>query len=205
MMFCLKLDVHPKQRRAAGFTLLEMMICVALLVVISLASASLLRTVLDARGEVRVSMQDLRRLQLGMMLIRRDVLQAVPGRDLDLHLGRNSGLAGYRFGANGVVLALLNADPQWGLVFVRYRYDEAEQKLWREQRLFTQSPDDWSKTLVFDRFVLDEINFYDGYGWSNAWGMDRDAVHLPTAVEWVFSYAQHDAIRLLIPMMTRLE
>ena len=65
------------RRQQSGFTLLEILIAMAIFTLIGLASTNLLTTVIDSNEISNQRFDKLQALQRAMMLIERDVLQAV--------------------------------------------------------------------------------------------------------------------------------
>ncbi len=70
-------------RRQQGFTLLELMLAVAIFALLSVMAYSGLRAILDGRESIEAHQQELGRLQMAMTLLSRDLLQfqARPVRD----------------------------------------------------------------------------------------------------------------------------
>lgn len=116
------------------------------------------------------------------MLMRRDLLNAQYGRDVQL---LQAIFANPAFAATVSMRAvegsmLVNDEKTSGLLQVRYRYDDAAGELWRGVR---EVGAQWVEMLLFEEFMLDDLNFFDGYGWSNSWGIYDSAIARPQAVE----------------------
>lgn len=66
--------------RSSGFTLIEILMAMAIFTLIGLASTSLLTTVIDSDELSTERFDQLQKLQRAMLVIERDLLQAVPRR-----------------------------------------------------------------------------------------------------------------------------
>ncbi|PIP43121.1 MAG: type II secretion system protein GspJ [Deltaproteobacteria bacterium CG_4_10_14_3_um_filter_60_8] len=65
-----------------GFTLLELLVAVAIFAVLAAVGYGSLRTMVDIREQVTRNMDDLAELQVAMTMLQRDVEQAMPGRGI---------------------------------------------------------------------------------------------------------------------------
>lgn len=65
-------------RRSAGFTLLELLVALAVFAVVSAMAYSGLNTVLQTRAQTTVQAERLREIQSALLFLGRDVAQAVP-------------------------------------------------------------------------------------------------------------------------------
>lgn len=65
-------------KRQHGFTLIEIMIAIAIFAMIGIASTALLSRMIDANGASGERFAELEKLQRAMLIIERDLLQAVP-------------------------------------------------------------------------------------------------------------------------------
>lgn len=92
--------LKPVRASEHGFTLIEMMVALALLALISIAGAALVNSVIGARGRVQQRLDRLADLQRAMYLIDADLRQIAPAPILlqgnRLSFGRHAGQ-----GANG--------------------------------------------------------------------------------------------------------
>ena len=65
-----------------GFTLLELLVAVAIFAVLAAVGYGSLRTMVDVREQVTAGMDDLAELQMAITMLQRDVEQAMPGRGI---------------------------------------------------------------------------------------------------------------------------
>lgn len=69
--------MRPARRRPAGFTLLELLIAVAIFAILAVVAYSALSTVLSTRAHTDVQMKHLTQLQTAFTLMQRDIEQTV--------------------------------------------------------------------------------------------------------------------------------
>lgn len=109
-------------KREQGFTLLEVLIALAMFAVLGAATSRLFDTVVRAERQVSAHANELRALQRALALIERDVLHSVSG------LGLEAGVLSVWRGHWANPLALPRSEFQ----AVTYRYERAT--LWRLSR-----------------------------------------------------------------------
>lgn len=175
--------------KQSGFTLLELVVALAIFAVLGLASARLFDTVVRAQQATTSHGQDLRRLQRAFGVIERDALQLASSVVV---LGPTS-------------LQLLRENwrnpqdlPRSERQHVLYRLDD--RVLWRESR----SPE---STTVERQKLLDDVDllswrlFAPQTGWSHVWPVGKDAAANPAqALEVVVSVGRFDQVRRVVSL-----
>ena len=104
-----------------GFTLLEILIAMAIFTLIGLASTGLLTTVIDSNDLSSERFQKLQQLQRAMVILERDIQQAVPraarieGEQQNVVMaGGESDMGGHpRFRAQWLAQPTVHAAPQY--------------------------------------------------------------------------------------------
>ncbi|WP_421524111.1 type II secretion system protein GspJ [Pseudomonas yamanorum] len=175
--------------KQSGFTLLELVIALAIFALLGLASWRLFDTVVRVQRSTAGHEQDLRRLQRAVGVIERDALQ-VDSSVIVL---------------SPTVLQLVRTHwrnpqdlPRSERQQVFYRVDN--RVLWRESRGL-ESP-----TMVRQK-LLDDVGFlswrlYGGEnGWSSVWPVGKGAASAPPqALEVVLSAGRFQQIRRVVPL-----
>lgn len=172
-----------------GFTLLELVIALAIFALLGLASWRLFDTTVRAQQAVASHEQSLRRLQRALGVIERDALQ----------------VASSVIVLSPTALQLVRSNwrnphdlPRSGRQHVLYRVEN--RALWRESRGL-ESPTVERQKLLDD---VDEFNwrlFDPETGWSAAWPVGRGAAAMPPhALEVVLSSGRFKQIRRVWPL-----
>lgn len=162
-------------RRAHGFTLIEILVAVAVLVIMTAAAYGGLNTLMKVREESRDQMQHFKHLQLAMVTLERDVAQAVPRPIRHASGDRAPGMQGsdkdvpvLAFTRGGRPDPLL--EPRSGLE--RVAYDISDDKLVRYfypvlDRTVEQEPE---KQVLLDGVTALHVKFMDAFGqWGGSW------------------------------------
>jgi len=177
--------------RHKGFTLLELLISLAIFSLLGLAGGQLFDGLFRVREQVRQQEQDLRALLRAVAIIERDVLQVIvsPKRQaiqvrhgvLNLHRGNWRNPLGHSRGERQEVSYVIE-----------------QGQLWRHSR----SPDgDYVHKQLLLRDVRSlEWRLYDRkLGWQDQWPTRLPADH-PRALEMVLSVPRLELIRRVIPL-----
>lgn len=187
--------MNGRRSRARGFTLLELLIAMAIFAIMAGMAYGGLKTVIDTRLATQVKAARLRQLQQALYLLNEDLQQAVqrPVRD---ELG--GGEEALRGGNGQEMLSLTRAVPELGpggeanrLRRVSYRFESG--KLYR---LVWNSLDRTQQSRPLRKRILDadamQIRFFGG-DWTTSWPVSGQA--LPNAVEVVFGLSGMGEIR----------
>ncbi|OYT79250.1 type II secretion system protein GspJ [Pseudomonas sp. PGPPP2] len=175
--------------KQAGFTLLELVIALAVFGLLGLASGRLFDTVVRAQQGTASHEQELRRLQRAVGVIERDALQ----------------LASSVIVLGPTTLQLLRSNwrnpqdlPRSERQHVLYRLDN--QVLWRESRSVESSTVERQK-LLDDVRVLSWRLFDRDTGWHRVWPVGKGAAQKPPqALEMVLSVGRFEQVRRVLPL-----
>jgi len=175
--------------KQSGFTLLELVIALAIFALLGLASGRLFDTVVRAQQATTSHEQDLRRLQRAIGVIERDVLQ----------------LASAVIVLGPTTLQLQRGNwrnpqdlPRSERQQVIYRLDN--QMLWRESRGLESSTVERQR-LLDDVRMLNWRLFDRDVGWSYVWPVGKGAAATPPqALEMVLSAGRFEQVRRVLPL-----
>jgi general secretion pathway protein J len=199
-------------RAIAGFTLLELVVAMALFAVVSLMTYSSLRAMLDSRQQVEQQTTRLAAVQLTMARLGRDLGQAVDRSIRDEFGNRQPAFIFHSFMGNGLEFTTSgrrNAGDQRvgsGLQRVAYRLDGGSllRSSWPGlDRDFAAKP--FSQPLL-DRVAGFEVRFLgDNGSWHDQWPpIDvTDSDLLPQAVEVWLELEDWGRMRRLIPLVRK--
>jgi general secretion pathway protein J len=175
--------------KQAGFTLLELVVALAIFSLLGLASWRLFDTVVRVQQGTASHEQDLRRLQRAIGVIERDALQ----------------LASSVIVLTPTSLQLLRSHwrnpqdlPRSERQQVLYRLDN--QALWRESRGLESATVERQK-LLDDVRALSWRLFDRETGWSSVWPVGKGAAATPPqALEVVLSVGRFEQVRRVLPL-----
>lgn len=199
--------MRPESSR--GFTLLELLVAVAILAMIAVGSYRLLAGTVATREQGQQHMQALHDLQKAEMILQRDLLQtaARPIRD---EFGDNQ--PGFLLQQDNVMeftrRGWRNPLQENRSDLVRVRYRVANEQLIRERwtmldRDRASTPE---KTVLLDHVQDFRLQVFANGGWMTLWPTlaqsQKKAVDipLPEAVEITFNLEPYGAVRRVIPL-----
>ncbi|WP_165675612.1 type II secretion system minor pseudopilin GspJ [Metapseudomonas otitidis] len=179
-----------------GFTLLEVLIAIALFSLLGLASYQLLQRVLHSEQRIELHEQQLRSLQRALDILQRDLWQAVP-RSLPDDPSRRQALIGrddrFRLLRGGAANPL--GQPRSDLLLVSHQWEDGE--WWREFR----NPDDGAtrRQRLLQGITLLRLGYIDAQGMRHdSWPAGGGALVLPAAVDLVIDAPGYPELRRVI-------
>lgn len=192
-----------------GFTLLELLIAVAIFAFLALATYRMLSSVLQTDGATRAHEQQLRELVRGMAAFERDVLQAVPrpvrspfGDEQAALLGKDGDGTSLEFTRAGWRNPM--GAPRSRLQRVRWELS-GEQWQRRYWGVLDQAQDSQQQVqAVLDGVTAFKLRYMDRQGqWQSSWpptdGNERERLEqLPRAVELVLEHRRYGEIRRVL-------
>ncbi|MBE1286331.1 type II secretion system minor pseudopilin GspJ [Alteromonas sp. LMIT006] len=152
------------QGRHHGFTLIEILVAVAILAIIAVASSTVLSSVIDSAKASDTQMQELEMLQRSMMVIERDMSQIIAlaprlsGQDNEVVIQGGNGVAdsladGILFTRNGWANPL-QRQPRSNLQGVGYRLNGSNEL----ERIYTFFIDNVTNTEPQTRMLLPNVS-----------------------------------------------
>lgn len=152
------------QGRHHGFTLIEILVAVAILAIIAVASSTVLSSVIDSAEASDTQMQELEMLQRSMMVIERDMSQIIAlaprlsGQDNEVVIQGGNGVAdsladGILFTRNGWANPLQRL-PRSNLQGVGYRLNGSNEL----ERIYTFFIDNVTNTEPQTRMLLPNVS-----------------------------------------------
>lgn len=198
-----------KFTRVRGFTLLEVLVAIAILALVAVGSFQLLAGTVSTRDRGLAHEKNLQALQKAEMLIQRDLLQAV-ARSVRDEFGDVQ--AGFYLPQENVMeftrRGWRNPLQEARSDMVRLRYSVVSGQLIRERwpaldRARASVPE---KTVLLDDIENFHIQVFANGTWGNAWPLltqiqnDKKSIPLPEAVEIRFTRQPWGEIRRVIPL-----
>ena len=191
---------------ARGFTLLEMLVALAIFALIGVAAYSGLDQVLRTRSQVTAAAERLQGVQLAVYLLEQDLAQAV-GRPVRDEFGLEQPALQLGEGEDLLQLTRTGRDNPLGrqraaLQRLAYRLQNGElyRRYW--QRLDRSGVSEPRETLLLDQVEALAVRVLDGEGqWLERWPpLEADPGSLPRAFELRLTLADWGEIRRLIPL-----
>jgi len=178
---------RPMQNnKTQGFTLLELLIAIAVFAIMSVMTYSGLHILLDAKAQTASRSAQLEALQMTLYLLNEDLAQLAPRTIRD-----NYGMVESAFRSNskdGEVLTLTRSVPQWSayptgsqLQRVSYRLEQGSlyRQVWTALDRTQQSQ--YQRRKLMDTNNV-QLRFFDEQ-WLDYWLADSNSLRTPKAVE----------------------
>lgn len=179
-------------RQDAGFTLIEMMVALALTSMIAMAGTALLSSTLKASGRLDDVSATTRNADLSHALMRDDFANIVDDPAL---------FAGNRSGGDATLITLTRKGMSLGtdelvlpaLMKVEYRYFQGNlvRRIWMDTGQTTGTPDYSDRVLASGMESL-QLTYFDGNDWGQDWRADQE--ELPQAVAIRLEYGESDVL-----------
>ena len=175
-----------KKVKLQGFTLLELLIAIAVFAIKSVMTYSGLRILLDAKAQTANRSAQLEALQMTLYLLNEDLAQIAPRSIRD-----NYGIVESAFRSNskdGEVLTLTRSVPQWSayptgsqLQRISYRLEKGSlyRQVWTALDRTQQSQ--YQRRKLLDTSNV-QLRFFDGQ-WQPYWLADTNSLQTPKALE----------------------
>lgn len=196
-----------------GFTLLELLVALAVFAIMSVAAYGGLRSVLFTRAAVEEQSRRLAAVQLAVFRLEQDIGQAVPRGIRDEYGEPQAALLGGELASDRLTLTRAGWDnplgqPRANLQRVAYRLRDG--RLWRLHWdvLDRGGSLDPRETLLLDRVREFRVRFLDQDDWRNDWpptatdedGNTKNPDSLPRAVEIGLTLEDWGEITRLLPL-----
>jgi general secretion pathway protein J len=196
-------------RSMSGFTLLELLIAIAIFALLGLATYRMLDSVLKTDATTRAHELQIRELVRGMAAFERDILQVTPRPARDPFGEQRPALLGEEI--DGVALELSrvgwrNPLGQPRAAVQRVRWELSGEKWQRRYwKVLDQSQDSQPQIQqVLDGVTRMELRYLDGDGnWRNSWppsdgDRDEQQAELPRALELVLEHRRYGELRRVL-------
>lgn len=201
-------------RGSGGFTLLEMLVAMALLALLGLAAALTLNSGLRSQQVMGESIESLQRLQLTQQLLRRDLEQLVvrQGRNERGDVRTQVLVAPAGGDSQGLLLdfyktgrrILSRSSPGSGLERVRYRLRDGQ--LIRESSPLIDTPvgTKWHSATLLEAVADVDLRFFYNHTWVDQWpplhgaAGQGSAAMLPQALELTIETDRYGAVAQIV-------
>lgn len=182
--------MNPNRSKAmnksvCGFTLLEILIAMAVFAIMSVMAYSGLHVLLDARADTSRRSGHLADLQISLYLLGEDLAQAVSRPVRDEYGMEDFGMRG---GANSELLTLTRSIPAWSshqagsrLQRISYRFEKGSLYRMSWTILDRTQQSEYRRRKLIDLKQV-RLRFFD-QDWSDDWS----SAHAPKALEIVFT------------------
>ncbi len=177
-------------RRASGFTLLEILIALFIFTILSMILVSALHNVIGISATTKHHAEQLRRTQMALLIIKRDIEQALDRPIINASGRQEAALVGAPQRIVFTHTGLANPSDLLRSVFQRTSYEYREQGLWRViWPVLDQAP----QTESHERLILEEVEsarfeFLDKDGrFQSGWPVPGQQEVLPKAIRLTFT------------------
>ncbi|WP_261841555.1 type II secretion system minor pseudopilin GspJ [Aliamphritea ceti] len=194
----------------AGFTMIELLVAIAMTALIGLAANSMLDVMLRSGKLLNQQQAQLIQLDSGLRIIQRDLQQLVPrqlkGDDFTTSsFGMLLRPVSEAVGSSFMEFIRFSASPSLRhdtTQLIRVRYRLLDTKLIREQRPFPAMPDQqsWHKIVVLEEISAIKIQLYTQQ-WRELFGNYR-ATELPLALQLTFQHPYWQNADLVVALPT---
>ncbi len=168
-----------------GFTLLEILVAMAIFAIMSVMAYSGLRVLLDARAATSLRSERLAELQIALYLIGEDLAQSIARPVRDEYGVQETGAHG---GISGELLTLTRSVPAWSayqagsrLQRISYRFEQGALYRLAWTTLDRTQQSEYRRRKLIDLEQI-QLRFFDD-DWTDSWSSD----YAPKAVEIVFT------------------
>jgi general secretion pathway protein J len=181
--------------RYTGFTLLELLVALAVFVIMSVAAYSGLRSILSAQAHVEAQAQRLAQVQMAFRFIKNDIEQIIPRDIRDEYGDLRPALESDDISGNLLVFTRSGWDnplehPRSTLQRVAYRVEEERLFRLHWNTLDRSGINEPHKTMLLDNIQAARVRFLDGTTedeWQTVWppteNKEKAVSSLPRAVE----------------------
>jgi general secretion pathway protein J len=174
------------RKSTRGFTLLEILIALFIFTVLSMILVAALRSVIDAHSGTEKSAERLRRLQISLLVMSRDIEQAVNRPVLNIVGKEESAFTGTTHGFTFTHAGYANPDSTLARSSLqRTAYSWRDNALWRlSWNVLDQAPETRSHARELQKDVLEaRFEYLDKEGhFRDGWPVPGDEQPLPRAV-----------------------
>lgn len=206
------------QSSQRGFTLIEVMLAIAITAFIAVIAYSGLSAAINASERQQLQVKRLGDIQLALTVLERDIRQTVLRAVVDEYGDRQSALLG---GSQQEYLLQLtragwdNVADQRRSELQRVRYQLEDNELWRENWLVLDrldSEEGLQRVLLIDGVTDFQLSFLDGESssasqsplggeWVDDWSPESGTDRLPLAVEIRLDIENFGAVRRVIELL----
>lgn len=189
-----------KAQRQQGFTLIEMMVAIAIFALLSLMATQILRSMLQSHNQIQSKTQDMAQVQLAMGLIERDISQATVRLTAEGSRPNSADFLVFKDTVDSLELVRRHrANP--GAILARSSIERVRYRLVDNQleRLSYPTPDSalsQARVVPVLQDVTDfTLRFWHSGDWQEKWS---GSAMLPAAIEVTLELADMGRLRRVI-------
>ena len=201
-------DLYTRPARARrGFTLLELVVSIAMVAILSVGLYTTLSIAFDARDRVREQTAAPTRAAIALTTIRHELEQAMPMTQVDTGIvgpmiGTASSVEFYRTGrdttdAESAAADTLSEGVRWTALSLEFDDASGTAALVRriDRNLLSERPVEPEPQVLLTGLTGLVFRYYDGSGWADSWDSTQNNNGLPLAIE----------VTVEVPQETRLD